>query len=139
MDRYADGERNTMLLGDAGFPQEETMLVPYRNAAAGSSEALFNHRHSKARSIVERTIGLLKMRFRCLHRARELHYTPEKAAQIVNACVALHNICLAYNIEDTFEEDLETTEDGSEPFNGEVADRAIDIRNRIRDSLLGSR
>lgn len=46
------------------------------------------------RSVVERCIGLLKSRFRCLQRYRALHYEPERAANIVAACAVLHNLCL---------------------------------------------
>lgn len=28
---------------------------------------------------------------------RVLHYAPEKATSIINACVVLHNMCITYN------------------------------------------
>lgn len=27
-----------------------------------------------------------------------MHYKPEKATQIINACVVLHNLCITYNV-----------------------------------------
>lgn len=42
---------------------------------------------------MERTIGLLKGRFRCLLVHRVLNYHPDKVARIVIACCILHNIC----------------------------------------------
>lgn len=27
-----------------------------------------------------------------------MHYKPEKATQIINACVVLHNLCIKYNV-----------------------------------------
>lgn len=45
--------------------------------------------------------------FRCLLKDRTLHYKPEKATAIINACVVLHNMCITYNIpmhEDNIEE-----------------------------------
>lgn len=60
-------------------------------------EIKFNEVHSKARSVVERAIGLLKGRFRCLCKQRMLHYKPEVCSKIINACASLHNICLNMN------------------------------------------
>ena len=49
--------------------------------------------HSRARTIVERTIGLFKGRWRCLDcTGGRLLYTPEKVCQIVLACAVLHNV-----------------------------------------------
>lgn len=36
--------------------------------------------------------------FRCLLKHRVLHYHPEKATKIINACTVLHNICIINNI-----------------------------------------
>ena len=69
--------------------------------------------------MVERTIGVLKNRFRCILGARQLHYSPNVAAKITNVCAALHNICIYYkidlpeiNIDNNIEESLDIeTED----------------------------
>lgn len=85
--------------GDSAYPLEPWLLTPYRLPAAGSSEAKYNQVHSGARNIIERTFGVLKARFRCLLAARELHYSPAKAAKFVNVCSALHNVCIQHNVE----------------------------------------
>nr|CAI5851475.1 unnamed protein product [Callosobruchus analis] len=36
----------------------------------------------------------------CLLKHRVLHYGPETASQIINACAVLHNICIANNVEE---------------------------------------
>ncbi|GBP98310.1 Putative nuclease HARBI1 [Eumeta japonica] len=69
---------NLLFLRDSGYPLEPWILTPYRCAAEGSPESVFNEQHSRGRSIIERTFGLLKARFRCLLAARELHYSPER-------------------------------------------------------------
>lgn len=69
------------------------MMTPIVDAAPESPEAHYTALHVQARNTVERTIGLLKARFRCLLVHRVLHYAPEVAGTIVNACVVLHNIC----------------------------------------------
>nr|CAI5851343.1 unnamed protein product [Callosobruchus analis] len=50
--------------------------------------------------LIERCNGVLKSRFRCLLKHRVLHYEPETASQIINACAVLHNICMANNVEE---------------------------------------
>lgn len=74
------------------------MMTPFTDATPGSSEAHYTEMHVRARNIIERTIGLLKARFRCLLAHRILHYSPPVAASIVNACVILHNICNRANV-----------------------------------------
>ncbi|XP_065366314.1 putative nuclease HARBI1 [Calliphora vicina] len=91
-DQYDNGERNTSLLGDAGYPLEQFLITPFRSTVEGSSESRFNYIHARTRNIVERTIGVLKNRFRCILGARQLHYTPDTAAKITSVCAALQNI-----------------------------------------------
>lgn len=43
---------------------------------------------------MERTIGVLKNRWRCLIGHRVLHYHSDVAAKIINACCVLHNMCI---------------------------------------------
>lgn len=98
--QHQQGVRNSFILGDAGYPLEPWLITPFRSPEQFSCESNFNKAHAKARNIVERTIGLLKNRFRCLLGARQLHYSPKKAVQFVNVCCALHNICIYFNVED---------------------------------------
>ncbi|KAJ1121649.1 hypothetical protein NDU88_000169 [Pleurodeles waltl] len=45
--------------------------------------------------MIERTFGLLKARFRCLHMTGgSLFYSPKKVCQIIVACCMLHNLAL---------------------------------------------
>lgn len=87
------------ILGDAGYALKPYVVTPFRITEQNSRESRFNTKHSSARNIIERTIGVLKNRFRCLLGARQLHYTPEKSAKIVNVCCALHNLCIFHNID----------------------------------------
>ncbi|KAK1889428.1 putative nuclease HARBI1 [Dissostichus eleginoides] len=53
----------------------------------------------QARAVVERTIGLLKGRWRCLDATGgKLSYKPDKVCQIVRACAVLHNLALLNNV-----------------------------------------
>ncbi|XP_046389249.1 putative nuclease HARBI1 [Ischnura elegans] len=80
--------------GDSGYPHEPWLHTPILDAAEGTSEARFTHLHAKARSAVERCVGLLKGRFRCLLLARKIDYDPSKVCQFVNACSVLHKMCM---------------------------------------------
>ncbi|XP_070384835.1 uncharacterized protein [Dermacentor albipictus] len=62
--------------------------------ACPTSEGHYNREHASMRSVVERCIGVLKSKFRCLQHFRTLLYSPDRAARIIYACVALHNIAL---------------------------------------------
>ncbi|XP_022165318.1 putative nuclease HARBI1, partial [Myzus persicae] len=82
------------LLGDSGYPLEPWLLTPFSNPGDGSPESRFNVKFTSARSVVERAIGMLKGRWRCLCKQRMLHYKPTIASKIINACAVLHNICI---------------------------------------------
>uniref|UniRef100_A0A1L8DIS7 Putative harbinger-4 pst n=1 Tax=Nyssomyia neivai TaxID=330878 RepID=A0A1L8DIS7_9DIPT len=97
---FINGDIRSWLLGDSGYPLEPWLLTPYRNAAPGTPEARFNEWHSRARSSVERCIGVLKARWRILLIEKKGRYSPTKSVQISNVCAALHNICKFYNVPD---------------------------------------
>ncbi|XP_063837186.1 putative nuclease HARBI1 [Ostrinia nubilalis] len=86
------------LLGDSGYPLRRYLMTPITDTSPDTPEAHYTYLHVRTRNVVERTIGLLKARFRCLLVHRVLHYSPPVAAFIVNACVILHNICNSRNI-----------------------------------------
>lgn len=64
--QYNGGERNCFLLGDSGYPLQPWLLTAVLNAAENSPEARYNSTHASARNCIERCIGTLKGRFRCL-------------------------------------------------------------------------
>lgn len=69
-------------------------------ALPGTPEYNYTSRHTRARNCVERCIGVLKARFRCLNGERKLRYSPEKVGHIINACSVLHNICMKGRLDD---------------------------------------
>ncbi|KAH6947847.1 hypothetical protein HPB50_021832 [Hyalomma asiaticum] len=100
-------EPGEYVLGDSGYPLEPWLLTPVPgNPAPGTPEAEYNKEHASMRNVVERCIGVLKSRFRCLQRYRALLYKPDRAAGIVSACAALHNIALEAG-EPVFAEDTD--------------------------------
>ncbi|XP_050062942.1 putative nuclease HARBI1 [Aphis gossypii] len=93
--RYPEG---FYLLGDSGYPLRPWLMTPLMQFQPNSPEERYNKKFKYVRCLIERCIGLLKMRFRCLLKHRILHYSPVKACKIVNACTILHNICIENNI-----------------------------------------
>ncbi|XP_070385515.1 putative nuclease HARBI1 [Dermacentor albipictus] len=81
---------------DPGYPLEPWLLtlVP-GHPASSTPEGFYNKEHTAMRNVVDTCIGVLKIRFRCLQCYRTLLYNPDRAATIIAACAALHNIALA--------------------------------------------
>ncbi|XP_061586279.1 putative nuclease HARBI1 [Cololabis saira] len=88
--RFAHGEFDGYLLGDRGYPCMPSLLTPYPDPEPGPQQR-FNVAHCRTRARVEMTLGILKSRFQCL---RRLRVSPERACDIIVACVVLHNIAL---------------------------------------------
>ncbi|KAI8119473.1 putative nuclease HARBI1 [Lucilia cuprina] len=135
---FEENNHNGWLLADSAYMLQSFVMTPYRNPQFGSVEHLYNQRHSSARNIVERTIGNLKSRFRCLQNAM-LPYSPAKVVKIVNICCALHNICKSYRVD--FDEspiveneDVENSDEEHEEINSN--NEAAIIRNNIAQSLI---
>uniref|UniRef100_A0AAR2LUK6 Putative nuclease HARBI1 n=1 Tax=Pygocentrus nattereri TaxID=42514 RepID=A0AAR2LUK6_PYGNA len=75
-----------------GYPLKRWLLTPFPNPQS-TEERRYSDVHTLTRSVVERTIGLLKGRWRCLDASGgRLLYNPEKVCRIVRACAVLHNM-----------------------------------------------
>ncbi|XP_010456812.1 PREDICTED: uncharacterized protein LOC104738317 [Camelina sativa] len=97
-------------LVDSGYPTRTGYLGPHRKAryhldlfARGgpptSIRELFNRRHSSLRSIIERTFGVWKAKWRILNR-KHPKYELKKWIKIVTATMALHNFIRDSHYED---------------------------------------
>ncbi|XP_055837670.1 putative nuclease HARBI1 [Episyrphus balteatus] len=108
---YDNGDRNTRLLG------------------VGTPKSRFNTTHSKARNVIERTFGVWKNWCRCCLGARQLHYSPTKAIQIVNVAAALHNIRIHFKSNDQNVADFEEGDDAGEEEEREDVPEEINQNN----------
>lgn len=92
--------KDCYFLGDLGYPLSRRILTPYKGVryhlkefqGSGMEPAdmkeLFNLRHAQLRSVVERTFGVLKNRFRM---TKENEYCAWKQSRIIKAACNLHN------------------------------------------------
>ena len=71
-------------------------------------EIAFNNSLTKCRNTVERTLGVLKSRFRVLERKSGggIQYELETAVNIIMACCVLHNYCRLRNMDYVVDEDI---------------------------------
>ncbi|KAL7373508.1 hypothetical protein ABVT39_008327 [Epinephelus coioides] len=103
------------LVGDGGYPcieQPITIVTPFRRQLPGVMEERFNKVHGRAPSIIERSFGLMKARWRAtLFKALEVR--PHFVSEVALACTFLHNICLARR--DVMEEEELQPEDPGPP------------------------
>lgn len=84
------------LLGDNGYPLKTWLITPYIMPTI-VREGFFNRKHTNARAVIERTFGMLKMRFRCLDKSGgTLQYSPQKVGAFFVACCVLHNIAIRH-------------------------------------------
>lgn len=91
--------RKAVILGDSAYPSMNWLVTPtilQRNIrpdlAIGMEEYLRNHRATRFK--VENSIGVLREQFPCLNQMRVR--SPTNIANIILACVTLHNIQNVY-------------------------------------------
>ncbi|KAJ3658189.1 hypothetical protein Zmor_009944 [Zophobas morio] len=110
---HGEGRSNYYLLGDSGYPLRPWLLTSFNyEPAPDTPEYRYNVAHKSVRSIIERCNGILKARFRCCLKDRVLHYKPEMACKIINACAVLHNLCTDHHMPVPEDEEVIDVNDG---------------------------
>ncbi|CAN6169983.1 unnamed protein product [Urochloa humidicola] len=132
-------------LVDSGYPNKEGYLAPYKgqryhvpefqqSAPVGLKE-VFNHAHSSLRNAIERCFGILNNKWRILKQMPS--YPIQKQAEIIVACMSLHNF-----IRDSalYDDDFENYEDEiPEDFHDDasIANDEYDM-GAFRDSIAAA-
>lgn len=93
----ANFPNDSHILGDAAYRLTKYVMVPFKdNGHLSNGQTNFNYHLSSARMIVERSLGLLKGRFRSLLDTLPIQRT-DLISKYIIACCILHNICLLQN------------------------------------------
>ena len=107
-------------LVDAGYPNRKGYLAPYKGQKyhlpefrhgrqpSGKYE-VFNHAHSSLRNVIERSFGVLKMKWRILLALPS--YKMKIQTKIIIACMALHNFIRDSALRDELFERCDLDED----------------------------
>ncbi|KAL8506936.1 hypothetical protein ACS0TY_017718 [Phlomoides rotata] len=128
--------RGTYYLCDNGYPNCEGFLTPYKGVRyhlsewtsrrPQNSQEYFNMKHTRARNVVKRMFGLLKMRWGIL---RSPSWYPIKTAnQIIMACCYIHNYI-------RMEIDVDPLEGGLDEYMSTEPNQDVDINTDMIDSL----
>lgn len=125
------------MLADQGYPLQPWILKPY-DTLNTASQKLYNKIHRKLRSLVERAIGLLKARFRCLLGERKLRYDPLMSGYIIYSCAVLHNYLIGNNfpvddIEPIFEDEINNFDEDLDDF--QISLDELEIEAEVLDSV----
>ena len=119
------GERVvTCFLADAIYGLELRVMTPFRNVRyhlkewiglrPQNKEEMYNLQHAKLRNVIERTIGILKRRFKELRVASECDL--ENHIKNIYACVTLHNFIKLHrgDNDDELLDDSDDEDDGAD-------------------------
>lgn len=129
---FNNGDRNSWLLGDSGYPLEPWLLTPIENAAPETPEFWYTQAHIQTRNAIERCIGVLKGRFQSLNHI--LRYSPTQAGNFVNCCAILHNLCTAAGLNNEFEIPQQLNilaNDIHIPYQGNIPRQGINTRRTL--------
>ncbi|XP_052224845.1 putative nuclease HARBI1 [Dreissena polymorpha] len=127
---HLDATANVVLLGDSGYALSPSLLTPIMNPRSQQEER-YNRRHKRGREVVERGFGILKSRFRCLHRSGGvLPYKPHQCAALFVACCRLHNLLMDNGEEQEVDADvIEEDDNNDDPVEVVLNQRGAAVRD----------
>ncbi|XP_019059555.1 PREDICTED: uncharacterized protein LOC109117196 [Tarenaya hassleriana] len=143
-------------LGDSGYALRPGFLTPYRgeryhpdqystSRQPTSYKEMFNKKHSSLRSVIERTFGIWKAKWRVLK--EKPRYNIRVQQKVVAATMALHNFIRLSNLQDidfeiepVEESDATNEDDSSDDENDEENhnDASIRYMEGIRDEIAAT-
>ena len=142
---YRDGIiEDGWLLGDSGYAQEPWLMTPFLEPQT-PSQRRYNVAHKRVRSTIERTIGIMKSRFRCLDQtAGKMLFRPERCCKVIMAVGILHNIARKRNlpipIDDRINEliAIERQNEVHQNYVPNAFRNGVDVRQRLLETYFAN-
>lgn len=101
------------------------------------NQTIFNDLIVSTRTLVERMIGVLKTRFRCIMGERQLRYHQTKVSKIIHTCATLHNF-LILNGFDIFH-DIDPDDLAAVVNNNQIANQNVNANlNLVANRMTGA-
>lgn len=125
-------ELPVFFLGDSGFPLKKYLMKPYfKGSNYGAKEKIFNYRLSRARRIIECSLGTMKRKWKILD--GPLLSNLETVECVVLAVLTLHNFLITREGAKYLEVELENSPENED----DPEDQLIQVgtANNIRNSL----
>ncbi|XP_020782813.1 putative nuclease HARBI1 [Boleophthalmus pectinirostris] len=124
------------LLGDTAYPLK-TWLIPPFGRPKTKPELLFNIWHLEAFSAMDKTVGMLKKRFRCLDKPSGIQYSPQKVGMFFVASCVLHNMALRHGcLEDVDEDTIKSVRRLDNAMHLPLSDLKTDSAAELRRAQL---
>ncbi|CAH2005476.1 unnamed protein product [Acanthoscelides obtectus] len=109
-------------------------MTPIQGMPTDTPEGRYTAALTRTRNCVERCVGVLKNRFRCLLKERVLHYAPFRAGQIINATSVLHNMCVRANLD--MEDQEEEQDDNDVPESDAIVSNVLEQGQTRRVNII---
>ena len=134
-DNFGHGVYDGWLLGDSSYACTPWMVTTILNPQT-AKKVTYNTILRKTRNTSEKTIGVFKMRFRCLHKSGGcLLFSPKRCVKIIMATAILHNICNEHGLP-IDEPELEEGEDDNNHAILEIHRQQNNTGNTARNNLI---
>uniref|UniRef100_A0A8W8JX39 DDE Tnp4 domain-containing protein n=1 Tax=Magallana gigas TaxID=29159 RepID=A0A8W8JX39_MAGGI len=109
----------------------DSFVLSNSGLSANQHEVNYNEAHGKTRVVIEKSFGVLKSRFRCLHRTGGvLPFSPSRCSQIIQCCIRLHNLAVSEKVPLLEGVVVQNINDNA-VFNANAPRRAQDVRIQV--------
>ncbi|KFK29537.1 hypothetical protein AALP_AA7G147000 [Arabis alpina] len=126
--------RESWIVGNAGFPLTDWLLVPYARQNLTWTQHAFNESIGGIQKTAVEAFERLKGRWACLQKRTEVKL--QDLPYVLGACCVLHNICEMRKEEMLPELKFEVFDDVTVPENNLRSANAVNTRDHISHNLL---